>query len=168
MSSLRSLTTILRAPLTPQARLSVTRHHHQFLPTSASLNGARTYHASRASPLPYKNDQDRESLRPQSTQTTGSGTDEAAAQSDAAFDPSTTRPEEEKRAAGKEAGANGSKADSGSGEGGGNPLEMSGANQERSKPQGEDGGEEMKGSVKNAETGQSGGGSPEKKGKPRV
>lgn len=160
MASLRSLTSALRAPLTSQARLSATRH--QFLAAShPSSNGARAYHAGRASLLPYKNDQDRESLRPQSAQTTGSSTDEAAAQSDAAFDPSTTRPEDEKHAAAKE--GSGDRSD-----GGGNPLEVSGANHERSKPQGEDGGEEMKGTTKNAETGKSGGGSPEKRGKPRV
>jgi hypothetical protein len=74
--------------------------------------------------LPYKDDQDRESLKPRSTEHTKSSTDEdLAAHDDAAFNPNKTRPETEQDTAA--VGADG------------NPLNASGANQDISKPQGD-------------------------------
>lgn len=75
---------------------------------------------------PYKDDQDRESLKPRATDETRSGTTDDVAHTNIAFDPTKTRPETEKKTAGKETK-------------GLNPLETSGASQEVSKPQGDHG-----------------------------
>ncbi|ORY62549.1 uncharacterized protein BCR38DRAFT_317955, partial [Pseudomassariella vexata] len=73
--------------------------------------------------LPYKNDQDRESVKPRAHEYTGSGSDDgAAAQEDAAFNPDKTSPEEAKKTAGK-----------GQAEGDSNPLEVSPANKDVSE-----------------------------------
>lgn len=163
MSSLGSIRTVLRASTTGATGRLAARHHnhHHHLPAAVTVSGPlRGYHASPARRLPYKDDQDRESLKPKSAEGTVSGTDAGAAASDAAFDPSKTKPEESKEAAGQEQKA------AGGGSGGGNPLEVSGANQGRSKPLGEEGGGEMKDTASNEKTRASYGGSPEKKGKP--
>ncbi|KFY45069.1 hypothetical protein V494_01161 [Pseudogymnoascus sp. VKM F-4513 (FW-928)] len=98
--------------------------------------------------MPYKDDMDPKSLKPKSTEGSKSGTDQGAAETDIAFDPSRTRPEEEK------------KAEDNSKEG--NPLDVSGANRKKSLPLGDKGGLEMKGTTKNKGSGNaSGGGSPE-------
>lgn len=112
----------------------------------------KSYHSSRRLQLPYKDDQDRGSLKPQSTQGTQSGTDDTAAKTDTAFDPSTTRPEHEKKSAGKET-ANKGEA---------NPLDKSGANHETSHPLGSKGGPEMHGTTKNKDKKASWSGSPGK------
>ncbi|KAF2472511.1 uncharacterized protein BDR25DRAFT_161451, partial [Lindgomyces ingoldianus] len=71
-----------------------------------------------------KDTQDKDSLNPTSTEYSKSGSDDAAAASeDAAFNPNKTSPEHEKSTAGKE--------------GDGNPLEVSPANPEVSKPRGD-------------------------------
>lgn len=73
--------------------------------------------------MPYKDDQDQESLKPKSTEGSKSGTDQGATKTDAAFDPSKTRPEDEKEATGNEKE--------------GNPLAVSDANQKKSVPLGD-------------------------------
>jgi hypothetical protein len=85
--------------------------------------------------MPYKDDQARDSLKPKSTEGSKSSTDQGVAETNTAFDPSTTRPEEEKDEAGK-----GKR---------GNPLGVSGASREDSLPLGEEGGGEMKGTTRN-------------------
>ncbi len=91
----------------------------------------RKYHQTRIFLNPYKDDQDRNSLKPRASDQTKSASDgDVAAHEDAAFNPKKTRPEEEKDAAGK-------KTDS-------NPLEVSGANQDISKPQGDNPGGRLK------------------------
>ena len=85
--------------------------------------------------MPYKDDQDRNSLKPKSTEGSKFGTDQGAAETDAAFEPSNTRPEEEKEAAGNKNE--------------GNPLAVSGANLKKSVPLGDKGGPTMKGTTKN-------------------
>ncbi|TEA15954.1 hypothetical protein C8034_v001431 [Colletotrichum sidae] len=97
-----------------------------------------------ATRFPYKDDQDRNDLKPRSTEGTKTGTDSEAAQSSEAFDASKTRPESERAANGPE-------------------LEVSGANQEVSKPQGD----KPDGRTPGKETrkgGRSGGGSSPKAG----
>lgn len=141
MSSLRSIHTFFRAPAR-SARQNIPRTTWQ------------PYHTSRRLRLPYKDDQDRESLKPKSTEGTKSSTDEAAAQSDTAFDPSTTRPEDEKAAAKKE-----TEKDEAS------PLDASGANHEASHPLGKNGGPEMHETTKSERGKASRSGSPQKKGK---
>lgn len=95
----------------------------------------------------YKDTQDRESLNPSGTEGTKSGRDSEVAHEKEAFDPSTTRPGAEKR-----------EADGGA-------LDVSGANQAASKPQGDKphggggGGEEVR------KGGRSGGGGGAKDGK---
>ncbi|PTB68925.1 hypothetical protein BBK36DRAFT_1157163 [Trichoderma citrinoviride] len=113
------------------------------------------YHTTAALRLPYKNSQDRQTLKPGTNEGTRSGRDEdVAAQKDAAFNPSKTDPESEKEAAGR-----GNET---------NPLNASGANQEFNKPMG-DTSTEAQNTGPGKETrkgGRSGGGSPQKKGKP--
>jgi|TARA_R110002003_G_scaffold3_16_gene92 hypothetical protein len=56
--------------------------------------------------FPAKNTQDKDSLNPQSTEYAKSGSDDAAASSDAAFNPNKTSPEEAERTAENEEGGN--------------------------------------------------------------
>ncbi|KAK2074671.1 hypothetical protein P8C59_008859 [Phyllachora maydis] len=98
-------------------------------------------------PIPYKDDQDRNSVKPRSTEYTKSGTDSnMAAQSDAAFNPNKTDPGQEKDAAQEN----------------GNSLEVSGANPHISKPQGENPDQTV--SDTSGKQRKSGGGSPTKGG----
>ncbi|ROW08287.1 hypothetical protein VMCG_03171 [Cytospora schulzeri] len=157
MSSLRTISNALRAP-----RARTLAHRHFLFPSPAASSTSTStstspkpslyspFHSTSASRFAYKDDQDRESLKPQSTQGSMSGTDQDAADSDAAFDPSTTRPETEKDQAQEASG--------------GNPLETSGANQSKSKPLGESGGGETHGVTKQENKKSSGGHSPQKKG----
>ncbi len=110
---------LLRAPSTIHPRLGGIglRHHHR---TSVLQQ-------------PYKDDQDRESLKPRSQEYSKSdGDDKAATHSEAAFDPNTTDPAKAKDTAAKG--------------GAGNPLEVSPANKDISKPkagkQGVEGGDD--------------------------
>ncbi|KAK4105179.1 hypothetical protein N658DRAFT_491627 [Parathielavia hyrcaniae] len=83
--------------------------------TAASPHFARQYHATRQ--LLAINDQpmpDRETLSPRRSEGTKSGTDDEAAQTNAAFDPQNTEPKREKESA----------------QGNGNPLGVSGANRD--------------------------------------
>jgi len=97
---------------------------------------------------PRKDSQDKDSIDTEATEYTKSGTDDGAArQEEAAFDPSKTDPQTEKDKAGE------------GNEQSGNPLEVSAANPEVSKPRGtEEGGAEKASGGKK----QSGGGSPKK------
>lgn len=106
----------------------------------------RTIHGSVRLSRPYKDDQDRESLRPKPSEGTKSGTDDAAAESDAAFDRHDTDPESERKRGGK-------------------PLDASGANQELSKPQGDEGKKEAEAGKGGDKSKASKGGSPQKNGK---
>lgn len=143
MSSLRSLSTMLRAPIRVAPRQTLLR------PTTIYA-----YHSSSCLRLPYKDDQDRESLKPRSTEgTQSSSDDDAAAQTNTAFDPSTTSPEAEKASA-KQEHKHKNEA---------NPLESSGANQGGLHPEGKRG--EMQEATKSERNKASRGGSPEKKGK---
>lgn len=149
MSSLRSL---LRASLRATATTTTSR------PPAIQALGA-AYHTSRRVQLPYKDDQDRESLKPRSTEGTKSSDDDAAAQTDTAFDPSTTRPEAEKESARKETQQNSNKEGAAS-----NPLESSGADT-TTGGQGRTGGPGTNRTTKSDRNKASGGGSPEKRGK---
>ena len=80
------------------------------------LSLARRYHATPRLAA-YKDDQDRQSLKPRRAEGTKSGTDDEVAQTDAAFNPKKTSPEEAKASAASN----------------GNPLDASGANREFSK-----------------------------------
>ncbi|KAI0189653.1 hypothetical protein F4808DRAFT_465900 [Astrocystis sublimbata] len=63
---------------------------------------SRLLHQTGAPRLPYKDDMDRESVKPKAHEYTASGTDEETAKKhgDAAFNPDKTAPETEKKAAG--------------------------------------------------------------------
>ena len=95
------------------------------LPGARALaSPARSFSAAQSICQPYKDDMDRNSLKPRSTENTKSSSDaEASEHPDAAFNPNKTRPVEEKDTASQ--GAEGT------------PLEASGANQELSKPRGD-------------------------------
>ena len=85
----------------------------------APLSLARQYHPT-ANLLSNNDSQDRQSLNPQRSEGTKSGTDnQVAEKTDAAFNRNKTSPEEAKESAAKTSN--------------GNPLEASGANQEFSK-----------------------------------
>lgn len=87
----------------------------------------RAYRASPPTRHPYKDAQDRDSLKPRSAEQLKSGRDDdAAAAAKTAFRKGRNSPEEARDAASTEEG--------------GDPLEVSGANQELSKPQGDEGG----------------------------
>lgn len=146
MASLGSLRSVLRAPA--RARPQTIAPQQLFLSPAATSRG---FHGSSRPQLPYKDDQDRESLKPKSTEGSGSGTDHDAAETSAAFDPSTTSPEGAKNKA--------------EGENNGNPLDVSGANHGKSKPLGSQGGAEMHGTTRQETKKSSHGHSPEKKGK---
>ncbi|KAI1741723.1 hypothetical protein F4680DRAFT_446728 [Xylaria scruposa] len=62
---------------------------------------SRLLHQTAVSRIPYKDDMDRESLKPKAHEYTQSGTDDetAAQHGDAAFNPNKTSPETEKKAA---------------------------------------------------------------------
>ncbi|KAH7312393.1 hypothetical protein B0I35DRAFT_480850 [Stachybotrys elegans] len=94
---------------------------------AVTSNATRAYHSTVPVSQAYKDSQDRNSLRPSSAENTKSGRDDdAAANPDAAFNPKKTSPEEAERTANKN-----SATDT-------NPLEVSGANQEMSKPTGDE------------------------------
>ena len=80
---------------------------------------ARAYRTSPRPSLPYKDDQDRESLKPRPQESTKSGSDSDIASHPDAYNPNKTRPNAEKDGIAKG--------------GGGDPLEASGANQDISK-----------------------------------
>lgn len=101
--------------------------------------------------MPYKDDMDRESLKPKAHENTQSGTDDetASQHGDAAFNPNKTSPEKEKDTAAQ-----------GGGEGSGNPLESSPANHDFAK-----GGQDAEeGKPKRGETKKSGSGDAPKAG----
>ncbi|KAG5983955.1 hypothetical protein E4U55_006565 [Claviceps digitariae] len=112
----------------------------------------RAYHPSPVLRIPYKDAQDRESLRPQSAEQTKSARDDDAAGSAprTAFDKGGNEPGEARRRAEAEAGVD--------------PLGVSGANQELSKPQGDEGGKGYGAGKEMQKGGRSGGGGGEKKG----
>lgn len=151
MASLCFLHSLLRTSVAP-ARTSAFTTRRQQTPSTT----ARTYHNTASLRLPYKDDQERDSVKPKAVEGGTSATDEATAETDAAFDPSKTSPEEQRAAADQETG----KGD------GGNPLDSSGANPEDSESMGEGGGPEMKETVKGGKGKASGHGSPQMKGKP--
>ncbi|KZF21096.1 hypothetical protein L228DRAFT_284168 [Xylona heveae TC161] len=117
------------------------------------LSQSQTQSLSSSAILSARKDaQDKDSLKPEPTEYSKSGSDAQAAQTEeAAFDPQKTSPETEKGTAGSEANDS-------------NPLEVSPANQEVSKPRGStEGGPE--GSAPGGRERASGGGSPKKHGK---
>ncbi|WYZ37778.1 hypothetical protein EsH8_II_001284 [Colletotrichum jinshuiense] len=87
--------------------------------SSTTTITTRTFASTPATRFASKGTQDRESLNPSSNEGTKSGDDSEAAHVKGAFDPSTTRPGKERK------------------EANGNTLDVSGANQEVSKPQGD-------------------------------
>ncbi|RMJ09061.1 hypothetical protein BHE90_012281 [Fusarium euwallaceae] len=93
---------------------------------------ARPLHTTARLRGPYKDSQDRESLRPVTNENTKSGRDEqvASEHADMAFDPNMTRPEE--------AAAQTRRKTSKKGPEGEDPLHASGANQDISKPLGDE------------------------------
>ncbi|ELQ35912.1 hypothetical protein MCOR27_006974 [Pyricularia oryzae] len=65
-------------------------------------SSTRQFHGAGIARMPYKDDQDRESLKPRAQEYSKSeGGDNEAAKTDAAFNPNKTRPETEKKAGGE-------------------------------------------------------------------
>lgn len=71
----------------------------------SSTFAARQFQTSTRLAFPRKDAQDKDSLKPESNEYSKSGSDQASAQSDAAFDPSTTKPESEGSEAAQDAGS---------------------------------------------------------------
>lgn len=92
MTSLRTIFTRTRGSVT-----TISSRH----PTAAitTTRAARTLHQSAAARQPYKDDMDRESLKPKAHENTQSGTDDQVAQEDEAFDPHKTDPDSERASA---------------------------------------------------------------------
>lgn len=90
----------------------------------SSLPLPRFLSTTPATRYPRKDTMDKDSLNPSSSEYAKSGTDDAAAGSDAAFNPDKTSPEEAEKTAEKESG--------------GNSLNVSPGNQEVSKPRGDE------------------------------
>lgn len=105
----------------------------------------RTFRSAAAARSPYKDDQDRNTLKPRSTEGTKSGRDDDVAKNSEAFDPSRTRPETERQ-------------------GGGPELDVTGANQDVSKPQGDKPGGKGGAGKETRKGGKSGSGSTPKAG----
>ncbi|KAI0421522.1 hypothetical protein F5X98DRAFT_370655 [Xylaria grammica] len=86
---------------------------------------SRLLHQTAGCGMPYKDDMDRESLKPKAHEYTQSGTDDETAShhGDAAFNPNKTSPESEKDTAGEGAAQQGKQ----------NPLESSPANHDFAK-----------------------------------
>ncbi|KAI9751644.1 MAG: hypothetical protein M4579_005969 [Chaenotheca gracillima] len=119
------------------------------LPTFTSPR-QQSFHSSRTTNLPRKDSQDKDSINTEATEYSKSGTDDQSAQQqEAAFDPKMTDPQE-------------MKAKAGEGEGDGpNPLDVSPANPDVSKPRkSTEGGAET--SANSGSRRSSGGGSPKK------
>lgn len=117
-----------------------------------AISSTRPYHTTTSLRLPYKDSQDRESLKPRAQESTRSGSDDdVAANTDAAFNPDKTRPEQ-------------SAAETADGQ-----LNASGANQEFNKPQGDEKSTKGTGAGRETEKGGTsrGGGAP-KKGDPKT
>jgi len=139
--------------MSPPYILSLTTR--QYLRTQAprlirtSPASVRPFSRTTATTYPRKGSEDKDSINTEATEYSKSGTDDASAkQEEAAFDPSTTDPNAEKNVAGEGTGEDG------------NPLEVSPANPEVSKPRGE-----QEGGAEHAEKNKSsGGGSPKKNG----
>ncbi|KAL1297793.1 hypothetical protein AAFC00_006328 [Neodothiora populina] len=149
------------APSTSSISLSTTSSARAataslFAPRQITPAAGRRTFSQRTTLLARKDTQDKDSLKPEPNEYSKSGSDDAAAAVDkTAFDPDITSPEAEHDSAGQEA-----KQDS-------NPLNVSPANQEVSKPRGStEGGSQSssaqsgKGPSDRART--SGGGSPDK------
>merc|ERR1712224_359055 len=114
----------------------------------------RPFSTTSVSRFPYKDSQDRESLRPRAQEGSRSTSDDDVANNpDAAFNPHKTRPETEMKAAEEGRGDDAS------------PLEASGANQSFNKPRGDEKSPNDRGLGKEVRKGgTSGGASPPKKG----
>jgi len=93
------------ASLRPSSLMAYTHRLRTTCPSGTRIpNKTRAFHASPLARFPRKDTQDKDSLKPESTEYSKSGSDDAAAQGDAAFDPSTTRPESATAQAEKESG----------------------------------------------------------------
>lgn len=125
-------------PRAPRAVLSVSAPRARLLSTTAPR-------------LANKDSQDKDSLKPRSTEYSKSGSDDAAAHSDAAFNPSKTSPEAAEKTS--EAEGKGEAAE-------GDPLNASPGNPDISKPNDS----EVGGASQGTRKGTSGGGSAPKSG----
>ncbi|KAL6917801.1 hypothetical protein ACHAPO_000393 [Fusarium lateritium] len=124
-----------------------------------SATTIRPLHMTARRQMAYKHDQDRESLQPTANENTKSGTDEqmVSEHADVAFDPNTTRPEEAAEKTRKKTKSKGPEGE--------DALHASGANQEISKPMGDEKTIKTKGAGEEiSKGGSSGSGSAPKKG----
>jgi len=124
--------------------------HH--IPTILIPPHQRLYHPTPSSRQPYKDDQDRQSVKPRTHSGSNSASDsEVASHNGTSYSPKSTDPENESETAKKEAAGRG---------GAENPLELSGANKDLSNPPASSG---TKGGEKKRKSGPGG---PVKHGKP--
>ncbi|KAK4219966.1 hypothetical protein QBC37DRAFT_408950 [Rhypophila decipiens] len=148
-----NMTNLLRIPSLRQASRGISTIHARnplttTNPTQQQPNVLTPqyyqYQSRRALHSPYKDSQERDSLKPRKAEGTATGSDDEVAKMDEAWDTSKTRPEEElEESRGKD--------------GGWSMLDESGGNQEFSKPQGDNpsenrGGEKSGKKMKSGET----------------
>jgi hypothetical protein len=86
-------------------RRSIVNARPSFLPTTTTRITATRPFSSTLPSLARKDAQDKDSLKPEPNDSKSGSDDAAAATEKAAFDPSSTRPEEEQATAGRESGS---------------------------------------------------------------
>ncbi|KAI9818841.1 MAG: hypothetical protein M1827_007662 [Pycnora praestabilis] len=138
----------------PRSFLASNLRYYRARPSTTRLTTGRQFHPSTPTTYARKDSQDKDSINTESTEYSKSGSDAGSAQQDeAAFDPKQTDPVEQKDTAGEGTGSE-------------NPLEVSPANPEVSKPRGEQEGGAQSSSSSSGTTSDrqrsSGGGSPTK------
>jgi hypothetical protein len=146
--NMSSLLPALRASLrVPALTTSSATARLRAVTTNPPAAHGRRIHSSPALYKGGKAPPSRKAINTDTAENTKLGSDSEAAKTDTAFDPKTTRPEAEHDSAGK-------------------PLDVSGANQSVSKPQGDERDVRKRGAGKETEKGgASGGKKPQKKGK---
>ncbi|KAL8652752.1 MAG: hypothetical protein Q9210_002504 [Variospora velana] len=133
----------------------ISKSQKSLLPRLSICFGNRSFSQSTYLRYPRKDSQDKDSINPEATEYSKSGTDDASARhEDTAFDPNTTGPGEQKDKVGQKTGASD------------NPLEVSPANHDVSQGRSEtEGGAENSSSSSGGTSAReraSGGGSPQK------
>jgi len=132
-------------------RLAIRRAHRPQPFRSTAPMVIRPFSQTPLSCYPRVDSQDKDSIDTEATEYSKSGTDDGVArQEEAAFDPKKTSPEQEKKTAGEGT------------EESGNPLDVSPANSEVSKPTKQEGAEKSEGTPKQSGGKGTGGGSSQK------
>ncbi|KAM7207461.1 hypothetical protein V8F20_002147 [Naviculisporaceae sp. PSN 640] len=145
LSSTMTTMTRFSSPSSIRAMSTIRLQNSRITPHTKKPNLISHPQQYRALHSPYKDSQERDSLKPRRNEGTATGSDDEVAHMDEAWDTGRTRPEEELGESRREGGS------------GWSMLDESGGNQEFSKPQGENpsenrGGEKSGKKLKSGET----------------